>query len=358
MNRTVFHWPVRQACAAIVLGGVLASAIHAQSDVGAPEPVHSSAEVAARLYDAYLPQQAQRFELASNALVQALRLHCKREAPLAQAQTAWQDALSAWDGMYTVPAGPLLQRRSQRRIDFWPTRPALIERAINRAPASLDDMALVGTPAKGLPSLEWLLWKRAALPGTPACGYAELAAADLAAEAHALTSEFATLKGKDWGENPDEAGTALGEWLNQWLGGLERLRWQHMEKPLRSAPKGKHPEWPRAASGADADSWRTQWQVLRAQAVRGDTAPPSGPLSIEGLLLGQGHMEVARRWAAATQDVDEAIARLPRRAPLDARQGASVLTAGAKLKALSALFQADVAPALNVMLGFSDADGD
>jgi len=349
---------LRELCAVLLLGSVLASTAHAQGNADAPEPYHSSAEVAARLYGAYLPQQAQRLEQASNALEAALRLHCKREAPLAQAQAAWQDALAAWDGMYTVPVGPLLQRRSQRRIDFWPTRPALIERGVNRAPATLDDMALVGTPAKGLPGLEWLLWKHAPLPGTPACGYAELAAADVAAEAHALTTELSALRDKDWRESPEEAGAALGEWLNQWLGGLERLRWQHMEKPLRSAQPGKPPEWPRATSRTDADSWRRQWQVLRAQAVRADGAAPDVPLSIEGLLLGQGHMDVARHWATATKEADDAFSKLPRRAPEDARQGAAVLSAGTKLKALSALFQAEVAPALNVMLGFSDADGD
>ncbi len=358
MTIALARWPLRQVCAALLAGSLLASAAHAQGHTDAPEPYHSSTEVAARLYAAYLPQQALRFEQASNALEAALRLYCKREAPLAQAQAAWQDALSAWDGMYTVPVGPLLQRRSQRRIDFWPARPALIERAVDRAPATLDDMALVGTPAKGLPGLEWLLWKRAPLPGTPACRYAELAAADVAAEAHALTNELAARKDKDWDDSPEETGAVLGEWLNQWLGGLERLRWQHMEKPLRAAPKGKPPEWPRAASGADADSWRRQWQVLRAQALRSDGSVPGAPISIEGLLLGQGHMDVARRWATAAKEADDVIARLPRRAPLDARQGAAVLSAGTKLKALSALFQAEVAPALNVMLGFSDADGD
>ena len=349
---------LRELGVALMLSGALASAAYAQGSTGIPEPYHSSAEVAARLYGAYLPQQAQRFEQASNALEAALRLHCKREAPLVQVQAAWNDAMSAWEGINTVPVGPLLERRSQRRIDFWPTRPALIERAVNRAPATLDDMALVGTPAKGLPGLEWLLWKRAPLPETLACGYAQLAAADVAAEAHALASELSARKDKEWEDSPEESGAVLGEWLNQWLGGLERLRWQHMEKPLRSAQAGKPPEWPRAASGTDADSWRRQWHVLRAQAVRADGSASVAPLSIEGLLLGQGHMDVARRWAEAAAEADAAVSKLPRRAPLETRQGATVLSAGTKLKALSALFQAEVAPALNVMLGFSDADGD
>jgi hypothetical protein len=357
MTNTLPPRPLR-VWVGLLLGGLLGTSAMAQDGADTPEPYHSAAEVSARLYQGYLPRQAERFEQTSKALVQAVQRYCDGTVPAASARNAWREALAAWDGLSTVPSAPLIQRRSQRRVDFTPTRPALIERAVARSPANLADMALVGTPAKGLPGLEWLLWKHAPIAGTPACRYAEMVAADIADEAHAIATELEAWKTKDWEENPEDAATALAEWLNQWLGGLERLRWQHMEKPLRSTPKGQTPEWTRAASGSDADSWRTQWAVLRGQALRAGTGKRDAPVSIEGLLMGQGHMDVARRWANAVSSADAAIQKLPAHAPGSEKAAASLLTATARLKALTAMFQAEVAPALNVMLGFSDADGD
>jgi hypothetical protein len=40
----------------------------------------------------------------------------------------------------------------------------------------------------------------------------------------------------------------MSEFVNQWVGGMERLRWAHMEKPLRAAQGSKAPEYPRNAS--------------------------------------------------------------------------------------------------------------
>ncbi len=39
---------------------------------------------------------------------------------------------------------------------------------------------------------------------------------------------------KDWSESPDDATSAFAEWINQWLGGLEQLRWTRIEKPIQT----------------------------------------------------------------------------------------------------------------------------
>ena len=82
-----------------------------------------------------------------------------------------------------MAVGPLLTRRSQRQIDFSPTRPALTERAIESEPAGLQAMERIGTPAKGLPALEWLLWTQPVAPGSAACRYAAEVALDIEREA-------------------------------------------------------------------------------------------------------------------------------------------------------------------------------
>ena len=45
----------------------------------------------------------------------------------------------------------------------------------------------------------------------------------------------------------------MSEIVNQWIGGVERLRWAAMEKPLRAAAGGSA-EYPRGAAGAPRHS--------------------------------------------------------------------------------------------------------
>ena len=91
----------------------------------------------------------------------AVKALCDATPPAGQAQSAahlqWQATTHAWERLSSVAVGPLITRRSQRQIDFSPTRPSLIERAIQSGPAGQQAMERIGTPAKGLPALEWLL---------------------------------------------------------------------------------------------------------------------------------------------------------------------------------------------------------
>ena len=170
-------------------------------------------------------------------------------AALQSARQQWKETVQAWDTLSAVPVGPLVQRRSLRQIDFTPTRPELIERAIRAAPADARAMERVGTPAKGLPALEWLLWTQPAAPASPACRFAVLVAHGVDEEARALTQAFAELAQRNWLEDEEAAVPAMSELVNQWVGGIERLRWAAMEKPLRSAG-GKPPAYPRARPAA------------------------------------------------------------------------------------------------------------
>ena len=260
----------------------------------------------------------------------------------------------------TVPAlGPVIERRSQRQIDFWPTRPALLAKALERAPQTLADMEPVGTPAKGFPAMEQLL---AAQPSPAHCPYLVLVAEGIEAEAVALRAGFDALAARDWTSDEDAARTAFAEWINQWLGGLERLRWMHVEQPVqkaRTAGQGHAPEFARLTAADNAAEWRAQWQALRTQArlTAAQRAQPPQPgqglVPIEALLMGKGQIALAQRWGQALDRADAAIAALP------AKAGEKELMALSKtLKGVTTLFQTEVAAALDVPLGFSDADGD
>ena len=347
------------------LAGLLAIAalpvtsLHAQTGGALAFPYYSGEDALQGLYAQHLPPLARDFETQARALTAAARQHCAGPAAPAALKDAWRRALLAWDALSTPALGPVIERRSQRQIDFWPTRPALLAKALARAPKTLADMESVGTPAKGFPAMEQLL----AAPPSPAhCPYLVLVAEGIEAEAVALRAGFDLLAARDWTSDEDAARSAFAEWINQWLGGLERLRWAHIEQPVqkaRTAGKGHAPEFARMAAADNAAEWHAQWKALLAQArlsAAQRAQPPQpgqGLVPIEALLMGKGHIALAQRWGQALDRADAAIAALP------AKAGEKELMALSKtLKGVTTLFQAEVAAALDVPLGFSDADGD
>lgn len=288
----------------------------------------------------------------AQTLADAVEGYCHGRLPLERVRWQWRDTTTSWERLSAVATGPLIARRSLRQIDFTPTRPALIERAIRSQPRGAAAMERIGTPAKGLPALEWLLWTQPAAPATPACTYAQEVALDLLRETQALNEGFAALaqRGRDdWPE--DEAVAAMSELVNQWVGGVERLRWAQMEKPLRA---GTPQTLPRQASGTTAQSWQAHWAAVAAQARAGAEAPPPGEgrVTFELYLRGRGLNDLADRWVAAVEAADRRVSAADPTAPSTALDAAQAL---ADLKRLA---EAELAPALEVRLGFSDADGD
>lgn len=320
-------------------------------------PFYSREQALQGLYGQHMPPLTRAFDTEAQALLAAAHRHCSGPPTLPELRGAWRKALLAWNALSTPALGPVIERRSQRQIDFWPPRPALLDKALSSAPQTLADMERIGTPAKGFPTLERLL---ASAPKPAHCPYLVLIAEGIAAEAAALRAGFDALAARDWTQDEEAARSAFAEWINQWLGGFERLRWAHIEQPVqkaRTAGRGRRPEFARRDATDNLDEWRAQWQALRAQARLGPAQraqpPQAGLIPIEALLMGKGQLALAQRWAAALDAADTAMAGLP------AKAGEKELLGLSKtLKGVTTLYQAEVAAALDVPLGFSDADGD
>ena len=263
-----------------------------------------------------------------------------------------------------MSVGPVIARRSQRAIDFTPTRPALIDKAIAAQPQGAKAFERIGTPAKGLPALEWLLWTRPAQPSSPACSYAHEVAQDVARESAALDKAFADASGTDWGaEDEQEQSTqAISEFVNQWVGGIERLRWAQMDKPLRAAGSAsgtRTPDYPRTASGSTLAAWAATWSALRSLTTLPANAhiPAAGEalVPLEIYLRGKGLNPLADKLRQATDKVDASMGQV-QKGGLQNR--AAIQQTAKDLAALKFLAESEVAPALQVSIGFSDADGD
>jgi predicted lipoprotein len=319
----------------------LAAVTGARADEGA---------VVRAIYRDWLVPRSAELVAESAKLTRALQGYCvapDADAALLEARRAWRTGLLAWERVSTVAVGPVVDRRLRSRLDFMPTRPRLITRAVAAAPASADDMDLIGTPAKGFPALEWLLWTNPMQPVSAECRYAVQVAMEIEREAQVLEKLFrqdaaAALNGQS-------AQLALRELVNQWLGGLERLRWAQMEKPVQEAAtseKKTAPEFPREASDATAASWAAQWETLHA------LADGLGGASLAGLLRERGQPKVAEALSQSVVQADTGMAQV------DPADPAQVMASARRLSALRRVLESDVAPALDVRIGFSDADGD
>lgn len=318
-------------------------------------PYYNASQVWQGLYQVHVPAVTRHFALEAQALSQTVAQHCSdpQATPLLERQ--WQATLQAWVAASTPTIGPVLSRRSQRQIDFSPIRWTLLNKALEQPPASPADWERVGTPAKGFSSLEWVLQ---APRDAARCSYASGLAQDIEREATALWQ----LSRSAADQVPDEAhvGPAFAEWVNQWLGAWERLRWGQIEQPIqKSRTSGKPVVWVRAQAEHNVADWRAQWQALYAQARMSPSQRQRPPMPgqdlipIEALLMGKGHIELAHRWAQSLDRLDERMHRL------NAKSAPQTWLAWAQsMKVVTALFQNEVATALDVPLGFSDADGD
>ncbi|GAA6142245.1 hypothetical protein NBRC116584_20630 [Hydrogenophaga sp. 5NK40-0174] len=338
-------------------------------------PYYSAAQAVKGLYVHDLPIRAQAFANEAHELVSATQGYCAGKVQNQALQERWVTALELWQRLATPAIGPLVERRSQRAIDFWPSRDKLIRRALKKAPRTLQDMGMVGTPAKGFGGFERLLapagdagadWPSLPLRGS-ACSYLLMVAKDIDREGSALLERSNAMAAKDWSDAEEDVSRLFAEWVNQWLGGLERLRWAYIGKPLAQAETARevNPGAPLSLArfnwAHNVRDWRAQWASLSAMAVLSDAQrliPPTGDDGvppIEALLLGKGYIDLAGRWHSAVARVSSLVTDLDTSQPASHEKLKTLTDA---MQAVANLYQDEVASALDVPLGFSDADGD
>ena len=301
-------------------------------------------------YRAHFAPRAAALELRAGALKTALDAMCRapNSDSLEAARHAWVDTMLAWESAGAVLVGPLLQRHTAANIDFWPTRPNMIEAALRNPPSDTVALRRTGVAARGLPALEWLLWTpgrsplAAASPG--ACSYALIIADDLLEEAHALHTALGALG--DHTSAPEVAQQLLGELINQTTGAIETLRRKRLFNPMVVRnPKS----FARSLSDEARPAWMAQWDSIRNLLIGNDADETS---ALSGLLKASDLGAAAIRLEAAVAQSDSAI----RGATI--ADSASIKRATETLMSLRRTVESEVAEPLAIPISFSDFDGD
>ncbi|THF56852.1 imelysin family protein [Pseudothauera rhizosphaerae] len=289
-----------------------------------------------------------------DALAEALDAACAGQPEAAAAaRERWREAALSLRALSPLPFGPVLETRVLRRIDFWPTRPAQIERSIAQYAAKPQDTARIGLSARGLPAIEYLLFDagRASLAeDAAACRYTAWLAHDAAAAVHETAAAWPA-----WVDGLAEADAErdaqlIRDGINILIGSTEVLRLKYLEKPLRH--RAGPPETDAWRSGAGRAALTAYFDGLRVGLQGGE-----GLYGLTAVMRGRGLLVLADRLDTQITATAAALAALPEDFGAEAaRPAAEALMT--ELGRLQRLLAEDVADAMKVTVGFGESDGD
>lgn len=279
--------------------------------------------------------------------------YCKRSdqgnEQLNSLKVHYSNAYLAWLELSAVVMGPMLENNTVRQIDFRPLRVNLLERAIKKQPQGSQAMALVGSPAKGFPAIEYLLTQTEFKAGTPQCNYAQEVVQDIARSVGILNWQF---------ESAD-----LPLYFNQLVGAMHNLAWERMEKPLLKSKDEAAAgvaadaamQWPFSELKLTERAWQAQWKgIVDLLLVRTETVPDSNTqvVPLEAYLRGLGKIGLADTLVMHSHAVGLAVQST------NTAQAASIERAIKASKVLKGFLETEVAKGLKVSIQFSSSDGD
>lgn len=357
-------WPSRHVLYALSLGAALIGAVELGC-IGSEGDVLRG-EVLAHLADeVFLPAHA-RFQVDAAALATALADHCASAGTEpAAARAAWQELRADWSVTGAFAFGPVVTQMQAGPLDFWPVREDTIEAQLLAAPATLDAAWLdgLGTSAKGMPALEYLLFAELP-PGTPRCAYATALADDIARRGEALASgwqaEAEALKtAGEPGSSYAGEQAALDAVVNATIENLYRMVKDKLDRPLGNLT-GTAPDptiLESRYSGTTRDDLEGNLQGF-AMVYLGADGEPGGEPGL-GALVAARDADLDRRILAQHGVARDALAAIPLPfATALTDQRSAVQSARDEIDALRRLIKLDVASLLGITLSLSDNDGD
>ncbi|WP_137940199.1 imelysin family protein [Chitinivorax sp. B] len=308
-------------------------------------------------------------------LLQTTRQACPAPdvVKLQQVRQAWRETARAWAAMEVFQIGPVIERRTARQIDGWPTRPKLLQPLLDGGTLDAERIDQTGSAGKGLPALEYLLFPEKTqdqavarnLKGRP-CQVLVALADGVKREAVGIQHDWKAPNG-GFANQLGQAGKlqdgmfaneaqALGDMVNLLIAGIDYVRLRKLEKPLDKSTD--------EVALDRVEAWRSGESTRLLEANLAGFARVFFGHGLHGIglddyLLGIEKPILVRRvreQLAATQaavtaigmPIDHALADAPER----------VKAAQDALRKLQHLLEVDLADALQVDLSFNANDGD
>ncbi|WP_255988262.1 imelysin family protein [Chitinolyticbacter albus] len=316
----------------------------------AEAPVPDAGFATSWVQQAYIGRH-QALALAVDAFATASHGFCAQPGAdtLATARSGWQSAMLAWRNMDGATGGPIVLERTGRMIDFRPTRVKDIEKRI----AAGDGVDPHNVSVRGLSAAEYLLYGEAApaaqlakLKNKARCAYLVGSAERVAADVHQLDAGWTLYAEQLGGEAAFFRNNLLPETIGLMLSGLEGA--------IRRLPRVEEAEpsaWPDWRSGITKAALAAQLDGF-ATAYFG----PKGDGGLASFVAAQGHTAVNTKLKTQLDAARAAIAKLNAdQAKQTEAQQTAVRTS---LSALKQTIAGELAPALDIVLGFNDSDGD
>ncbi len=351
----------------LLTGALLSASLLAVSPAHAASELLMENKVLAALVEQVMQPMANDFAKSSAALAHKSEAYCQGKAKLDELRTAWRNTQANWQPLEMMPIGPVSENRLHRQVNAWPLRVNLLEPLLkDDASASVDRVRRMGAAAKGLPAVEYLLFD-AHERLSAHCGVLKALTGHISGEAQKL--ERAWKDPKDgYGQQLANAGRpgyteifadteqAYSDLINLLIAGLDTVKTVKLGKALERSTDGPSLEriesW-RSGTTLDniANNLRGFEQVFFGQGENG--------LGLDDYLASIERPGLARVIGNQLNSVKRALAdvRPPLQTALtDQRDAVAALLK--EVTRLQYLMETEVAPALNVDLGFNANDGD
>lgn len=290
---------------------------------------------------------------------------------LRAARQAWQQASQTWRETEAFELGPVRRLRLNSKINFWPTRPRTIEKAVSSA--STYDRSYIqrlSVAAKGLPAIEHILFGDNLLGSgknqRQRRAYLKALAQDLTIHAETLQNAWAA-QGDNYaavwgqGQTDDEMempGETINMLANRVIFMVENLRHEKLGKPLGKKSGGKvQPQMVEAPQSQTSKALALSSLKGLDQLYRGGTDSTQG-VGLQSYVASKDKA-LAEQIGQQIQATTAAVEQIP--APLQEavkEHPAAVEQAYQTTGTLLRLIKVDMAGQLGVTLLFNDNDGD
>lgn len=287
-------------------------------------------------------------------------------AALEAARTAWHTAAAAWQRTRPLGVGPAMERRTMSTVAY-PARPTDVQEVLTGTePITPESLAAGRATARGLPTVELLLFEpggdhplAAGPPGSRRCAYA--------AAATTLAMQSASEVADDWtgeaGGEPyaevlaagvdGDAQSSLSAVVNELAHALQTIDDQGLRGIALAAAPEDVPESQRdGPAGRRVADLRALLDTVQV-AVEG----PSGDDGLSALVADRSP-ETAERLDEALSAATASVGALPDSIPETLAVPDDLAVAAEDAAELKVVLSTEVASVLGVTIGFSDADGD